>query len=90
MAEKRTYKAIVQKVYATGPHGPYAVASSEELGSITFSLDKRVWQEDDLPERGMSVALTDLREKRAGWRAQHGRFWEPSDESPQQRARKER
>jgi len=81
MTEKRIYKAIVQKVIASGPHGPYAVASSDEfISSITFSLTKPVWEEDSWPERGTFVALFSLREKRAGWRAQQGRFWEPSDE----------
>lgn len=80
MAEKRIYKAIVEKIITDGPHGHYVVASSEELGSITFSLNKPVWREDDLPECGTFVALSSLRKKRRGWRAQQGRFWEPSDE----------
>lgn len=85
MASKRIYKAIVEKVIAKGHHGPYAVANSDQLaGSITFSLNKPVWQEEDWPEPGTYVALSALREKRAGWRAQQGRFWEPSDEKPQQ------
>ncbi len=79
MAKTKMYRAIVEKVIATGRHGPYAVAKSDEFGSITFSLDKPVWQEDDWPEPGTFVALAKLREKRAGWRAQQGRFWEPSD-----------
>ena len=80
MAEKRIYKAIVEKVIADGRHGPYALASTPEISSITFSLDSSVWQEEDFPEPGVYVALWSLREKRNGWRAQHGRFWEPSDE----------
>jgi len=75
------YKAIVQKVITEGPHGSYAVATSEELeGSVTFSLEQTVWHEEEYPEAGMYVLLGKLRQKRAGWRAKTGRFWKPSDE----------
>ena len=75
-----TTQAIVQSVQ-NGRHGRYAIATSEEVaGSITFSLDPEVWQEQDEPERGMSVVLSDLRKKRAGWRAMSGRYFRPDDQ----------
>lgn len=78
-------KAIVQKVIEEGKHGPYAVATSDQLyGSVTFSLEPTVWKEDDWPEQGMVVILEKLRQKRAGWRAKEGRFFKPSDEQNQQ------
>lgn len=77
--------AIVQKVVPKGPHGPYAVATSDALtGSVTFSLEPTVWQEEDWPEEGNIVLLSKLRQKRAGWCAKAGRFTRPSDEQPQQ------
>jgi hypothetical protein len=78
--EKKGYQAVVEKIIPGGKHGPYAVARSDELGSVTFSLDKDVWQEGDWPEAGTCVMLSQIRKKRAGWRAQHGRYVEPSDE----------
>jgi len=81
-------KAIVQKVIKEGNHGPFAVATSDQLdGSVTFSLEPTVWQGSDWPEEGMIVFLDDLRKKRAGWRAKKGRFWKPSDEQFQQGAK---
>lgn len=74
-------RAVVQKIIENGDHGPFAVALSEDLeGSVTFSLDKSVWQESDWPNEGMIVFLGEIRKKRAGWRANYGRFWKPSDE----------
>jgi hypothetical protein len=74
-------KAVVQKVITDGKHGPYAVASAEGLvGSITFSLEPTVWIEEDLPEEGTIVYLTNLRQKRAGWRAKKGQYFKLSDE----------
>lgn len=80
MAEEQSYKAVVQKVISSGPHGPYAVAKSDEFGSVTFSLKPPVWREKFWPERGTVVVLSDVRRKRAGWRAELGRFMRPSDE----------
>lgn len=81
-------KAIVQKVVREGKHGPFAVATSDQLkGSVTFSLEPTVWKEKEWPEEGTAVFLEELRQKRAGWRAKQGRFWEPSDEQPQQTER---
>jgi len=73
--------AVVQKVIREGEHGPFAVATSDQLdGSVTFSLEPTVWKEKDCPEEGMIVLLEELRKKRAGWRAKKGRFLKPSDE----------
>ncbi len=80
MASEKSYQAIVEKIILDGRHGPFAVASSKELGSVTFSLDQSVWEEADQPEPGMFVVLSQIRKKRAGWRAKHGRFLTPSDE----------
>jgi len=77
--DEETYPAIIEKVYASGPHGPYAVASSKKLGSITVSLSPIIWKERDWPECGTVVMLSDIRKKRAGWRAYIGRFLKPSD-----------
>jgi len=84
MASDKSYRAMVEKVIKDGPHGPYAVASSEELGSITFSLEPPVWQEDDYPEPGTEVVLSKIIKKRAGWRARLGRYVTPSDEQKHQ------
>lgn len=83
MANDISYRAVVEKIIPSGRHGPYVVARSEELGSVTFSLDPEVWQETDVPEPGMYVVLSRIRRKRAGWRAKHGRYLEPSDEQQQ-------
>ena len=77
-----TAVGIVQRT-VDGKHGPYAVASSESLGNVTFSLDPTVWLEKDPPERGEEVVLSDLRKKRAGWRAHSARFLRPSDSNQQ-------
>lgn len=72
-------QAVVNKIISSGRHGPYAVASSE-IGTITFSLRPPVWTEEGWPENGTFVILSDVRKKRAGWRAMSGRFVRPSDE----------
>ncbi len=79
MKDNESCEAIVEKVIRKGPHGPYAVASNEELGSITFSLDSIVWKEGVLPDPGTYVLLSQITKKRAGWRAGNGRFVRPSD-----------
>lgn len=80
-------KAIIQKIVTAGKHGPYAVATNDDLeGSITISLEPNIWKEKDWPERGNIVRLSSITQKRAGWRAKEGRFWNPSDEQFQQRA----
>jgi len=80
MPEKDMVQAVVQKIDSDGRHGPYAVATAEGLGSITFSLEGSVWNEEDVPEPGEIVLLSKLRKKRAGWRAMFGRRYRPSDE----------
>lgn len=76
-----TYKAIVEKIVSRGRHGPYAVATCEAFdGSVTFGLTSPVWNEKEYPEPGTYVILTDIRKKRAGWRANSGRFFQPADE----------
>jgi hypothetical protein len=72
--------AVVEKTIRNGKHGPYAVASADNLGLITFSLEPPVWEESDWPEGGNIVILSEIRKKRAGWRANRGRFLRPSDE----------
>lgn len=75
-----SYQAIVEKIIPNGHHGPYAVARCAAIESITFSLDKPVWQEKSWPEPGSYVVLSQVCKKRAGWRAECGRFMKPSDE----------
>ena len=78
-----TVIAVVQKLVLNGKHGEYAVVISEEIqGAITFSLKDCVWHEQSYPELGTLVILSDLRLKRAGWRAYSGRFVRPSDQHP--------
>jgi hypothetical protein len=77
--EDKNYRSTVEKIIPGGKHGPYVVSRNEELGSVTFSLDSKVWQEKDWPEPGMWVVLSHLRKKPAGWRAQLGRYFIPSD-----------
>lgn len=79
MSDEKKYEAVVEKIIRSGKHGPYAVARNEELDVITFALSSPVWQEQDWPEPGTCVELSQIRKKRAGWRAQRGRFVRPSD-----------
>lgn len=74
--------AVVVEVVRDGKHGPYAVAKSQDFdGSITFSLNDRVWQETDIPEPGMFVVLSRLRLKPRGWRALSARYLSPEDKN---------
>jgi hypothetical protein len=83
-------QAVVEKVIL-GLHGPFVVARSDRVaGSVTFSLDHPVWQEDDRPEVGMVVILSDIRQKTAGWRAMQARYLRPTDEISNQQAILER
>lgn len=80
-----TFTAVVQKVVSEGSHGPYAVAILKPLvatieGSVTFSLLPPAWQEKDYPSQGQVVILSDLTQKRAGWRAETARYTTTSDE----------
>ncbi len=81
MDENDAVRGIIQKIDSDGKHGPYAIAMVESLGSVTFSLERRVWSEDDKPGPGEIVILSKLREKRAGWRAMRARYVRPSDNS---------
>jgi hypothetical protein len=74
------YSAIVQNVFPNGNHGPYALATSDSIGFITFLLAPPVWSENSNPEPGTYVVLSDLTKKRAGWRAGSARFFRPADE----------
>ena len=78
--DNKTYTGTVQNIILDGKHGPYAVASTEELGYVTFSLDPKDWKEKRYPEGGSIVVLSEVSKKRAGWRANSGRFFQPSDE----------
>ena len=81
MIMEDAFKTVVQRIVSDGRHGPYAIAISEAIGgSITFSLEDNVWHEREAPECGVVVILSGLRKKRAGWRANHGRYLKPSDE----------
>ncbi len=77
---QESYYAIVDSLDPKGKHGPYAIAKSESLGPISFSLKPSVWSENKWPELGTYVVLSGLTRKRAGWRAEQGRFLRPSDE----------
>ncbi|MGD0328142.1 MAG: hypothetical protein ABSB00_00290 [Minisyncoccia bacterium] len=81
MTKGKEYQAVVGKIIHNGKYGPYAVAHSQEMGSVTFSLNPEVWQEEDWPEPGMRVVLSQVREKSAGWRAKHARFTKPPENS---------
>ena len=64
-----------------GRHGDYAVAVSDQLvGSVTFALKPEVWQEKDAPEEGSLVVLSELRCKKAGWRALSARHFRVTDQ----------
>lgn len=81
MADKKSYQAVVDKIVKNGKHGPYVVARCKEFKDcITFSLDPKVWKEDEWPEPGMCVVLTQLRKKRLGWFARFARLVMPCDE----------
>jgi hypothetical protein len=78
-----TVIAVVERLVLDGKHGPYAVATVKGIyGAVTVSLEQSVWHEQSYPESGTLVILSDLRLKRAGWRAYGGRFVRPSDLQP--------
>ena len=79
MSETDMVQAVVTSVIPNGAHGPYAVASHEKIGYITFSLDPSVWDGGDDPEPGETVYLSKLRHKQAGWRANCGHRVRPSE-----------
>lgn len=70
-----TKVGVVSGVNFSGRHGPYAYANVENLGTVTFSLEKEVWQHsDNVPESGTLVVLDQFREKEKGWRAMSARY----------------
>ena len=79
------YIGPVEKVVASGRHGSYAIIRDKVLGCITFSLSAPVWNEPEQPEEGTFVVLSQVRKRRAGWRAMRGRFMIPSDEKQETR-----
>lgn len=79
MPTDETVEAVVEKIIPEGKHGAYAVARSQTLGPITFSLDSNVWGEESWPELGTIVVLTNITKRPAGWRARMGRTFVPSD-----------
>ncbi len=75
-------KGTVQDI-RDGVHGQYAVATVDEKeigGSVTFSLQPKVWKASRLPRPGEKVYLGALTEKSAGWRSEHARHWTVTDE----------
>lgn len=79
MPNTKSYSAVVEKVIDKGKHGAYVVARTEDLGVVTFALDKDVWREEHQPEPGDRVLLSQVIQKRAGWRAKQARALNPSD-----------
>jgi hypothetical protein len=80
--DNETYEAVVIQIVPNGTHGPYAVAKHPKLVGITFSLRHPVWEEEIFPDEGSIVMLSKITRKRAGWRANSGRFFQPSDGQP--------
>jgi hypothetical protein len=77
--------AIVQGILI-GAHGEFVVTTARGIpGSITFSLSPDVWHEESRPQQGIKVVVSDLRKKRAGWRAYHARYMRPSDQQQPKR-----
>jgi len=90
--EKGTYRCTVHAVFPNGPHGPYALATSDDEdlpGTVTFSLspDNSVWRETRWPEGGHDVIVSDVTLKASSskkseesiWRAYSARFLRPED-----------
>jgi hypothetical protein len=69
MSEDKSVQATVSNIELGGKHGPYAVTHNSEMGSITFSLSVDVWSEEDNPEHGEIVMLSEFRKMTGGWRA---------------------
>jgi hypothetical protein len=77
------YRAVVTSV-EPGPHGRYAFAKCEGIrGLVTFSLKSRnedgAWDETREPSNGDVVILSEVRLRKAGWRAFSARFVTPQD-----------
>lgn len=82
MSASNAITGTVTSVITDGKHGAYAVVSHEEYGSITFSLWAKVWAENEPPETGETVHLSELRHLQSGWRAKQARRLQPSDLQP--------
>lgn len=73
-------KARVIVPYLEGHNGPYFLAKCE-IGTVSVSLNRDVWQEDERLRGGISVLLEDICEMYGrGWRANRARFYRPGDE----------
>ena len=60
-------RAVVQKIVRERNRTPYVVAIREDNGdSITFTLQKHVWREDDDPDPSDVVLLSNFRETEKG------------------------
>lgn len=91
MAHTGKYRAMVEKIIASGKHGPYAVARSDELGVVTFSLDPKVWREKHQPEPGDCVELSQVishaTKGRTMWRAKQA--WAVSPQTSNSNSREQ-
>lgn len=87
----KSYTGTVTSI-KTGKRGSYAIAVCDDVsGSITFSLNPRVWREKRRLHIGDMVTMTNVSKVRHGWRAASVRLVRPSDEqSATSNARAER
>ena len=85
MNKNTQIEAIVERIIK-GQHGRFIVTRTKGFaGSVTFSLENGVWQEDEDPEPGTYVILSDIRKKRGRsgydqWRSYKARFFRPGDD----------
>ncbi|NTV44740.1 MAG: hypothetical protein HGA67_03555 [Candidatus Yonathbacteria bacterium] len=69
MIENEEIEATVTKIIPNGRHGPYAVTKYGDQ-SVTFSLEKPVWNEYPHPIPGNCVILSQIKKTNKGWRAE--------------------
>ncbi len=81
-------KAMVHHVIEEDPGGPCAVAVSDRLGVVEFTLGPDVWEEKEWPTKGAVVLVAKLRREDDGWRAKEARFWTERDEQTMQGAKR--
>lgn len=85
------HKAIIEKIFPEGPHGPYILTTCSSQGVlgeiiVTASLDGLIWDQDGPPpkpeeiEEGTYVLLYDITQKRGGWRAKKFKFFRIENE----------
>ncbi len=84
MNKNTLIEAVVERV-VRGQHGRFVVTIAKGFtNSVTFSLIDGVWQEDEDPEPGICVILSDIRKKHVRnydqWRAYKARFFRIEDE----------